>query len=91
MRRQVDGSITRVASSSSGFTSAVVTRALVLWPGMVHLTLLSVRSASVLLPLATASLARLTSLTVRQVGMGAHASCSQATRRHTPGTSCIGA
>jgi hypothetical protein len=70
MRSQVDGSITRVASRSSGVSAAKLTRALVRWPGMVDLTLLNVSSASVLQPLATASLARLTSLAVREVGSG---------------------
>jgi hypothetical protein len=70
MRSQVDGAITRVGSPSSGFSAADLTTALRLWPGVRDLTLLGVQGqdASNLQPLATASLAGLTTLSIRQVG-----------------------
>jgi hypothetical protein len=71
MRSQVDASIEVVASPSSGFTAAELTAVLLRWPSVRDLTLLAVSGAE-LAPLATASVAGLTSLTVRQVGrMGA--------------------
>jgi hypothetical protein len=74
MRSQVDGSIKVVASPASGFSPDSLTAALVRWPAVRDLTLLAVTGAASwhaqasLQPLATASLAGLTSLTVRQVG-----------------------
>jgi hypothetical protein len=68
MRRQVDASIEVVASPASGFSADALTAALLRWPAVHHLTLLAVKIASDLAPLATASLSGLTSLTVRQVG-----------------------
>jgi hypothetical protein len=69
MRSQVDGSITRVASPRQGFVAADLTIALLAWPALRHLTLLNVGSGADLAPLSTASLAGLTSLTVREVGI----------------------
>ncbi|KAG1670672.1 hypothetical protein FOA52_010947 [Chlamydomonas sp. UWO 241] len=67
MRVQVDASIVAVAIPSSGLSAAQLTQALSNWPGVRDLTLLAARpAASDLQPLATASLAGLTSLTVRQ-------------------------
>ncbi|KAG1657786.1 hypothetical protein FOA52_012864 [Chlamydomonas sp. UWO 241] len=66
MRGQVDASIVVVASPSSGFSAAQLIHALSNWPGVRDLTL----GASDLQPLATASLAGLTSLTVRQARLG---------------------
>jgi hypothetical protein len=74
MRSLVDASVEVVASPGLGFSAAELTAALVRWPGVRDLTLLAVSDAGVmsgaaqLQPLATASLAGLTSLTVRQVG-----------------------
>ncbi|KAG1676481.1 hypothetical protein FOA52_002301 [Chlamydomonas sp. UWO 241] len=65
MRRQVDGSIAVVASPAC-FSPDALSAALLLWPRVTHLTLLAVSDATDLAPLATAALARLTSLTVRQ-------------------------
>ncbi|KAG1662169.1 hypothetical protein FOA52_006388 [Chlamydomonas sp. UWO 241] len=66
MRSQVDASIKVVASPVSGTSPDALIAALVRWPGMHDLTLFAVRSADDLAPLATASLAGLTSLTMRQ-------------------------
>ncbi|KAG1655906.1 hypothetical protein FOA52_009848 [Chlamydomonas sp. UWO 241] len=66
MRSQVDASIKVVASPVSGFSADVLSAALVRWSGMHDLTLLAVSDDADLEPLATASLAGLTSLTVRQ-------------------------
>ncbi|KAG1666567.1 hypothetical protein FOA52_000534 [Chlamydomonas sp. UWO 241] len=68
MRGQVDGSIKVVASPATGFSAVALSAALRLWPRTRELTLLGVSDTSVLAPLATASLAGLTSLTVRQMG-----------------------
>ncbi|KAG1671538.1 hypothetical protein FOA52_011258 [Chlamydomonas sp. UWO 241] len=65
MRAQVDGCIKVVASPAS-FTAAELAIALLNWPAVRDLTLLGVSDASVLASLSTASLAGLTSLTVRQ-------------------------
>ncbi|KAG1666701.1 hypothetical protein FOA52_013613 [Chlamydomonas sp. UWO 241] len=68
MRRQMNGSIKVVASPGSGFTAAELTSALRCWPGITELMLSHVlNAASTLAPLATASLTRLKSLTLRQV------------------------
>jgi hypothetical protein len=81
MRRHVDAAIEVVASprawfsrrpvdrTSAGFSAAELTAALARWPSVRDLTLLGVIDASDVQPLATASLAGLTSLTVRQVRM----------------------
>ncbi|KAG1662175.1 hypothetical protein FOA52_006395 [Chlamydomonas sp. UWO 241] len=66
MRSQVDASIKVVASPASGCSPDVLIAALVRWSGMRDLTLLAVRGADDLAPLATASLPGLTSLTVRE-------------------------
>ncbi|KAG1675592.1 hypothetical protein FOA52_014180 [Chlamydomonas sp. UWO 241] len=67
MRQQVDAAIVVVASSRAGFSPAELTGAITRWPGVRHLTLLGVcDAASTLAPLATASLADLESLTVRE-------------------------
>jgi hypothetical protein len=69
MRRQVDGLIEVVASPASGFSPDALTSALLRWARTTDLTLLNVGGASDLAPLATTTaMARLTSLTVRQVG-----------------------
>ncbi|KAG1653894.1 hypothetical protein FOA52_013777 [Chlamydomonas sp. UWO 241] len=65
MCSQVDASIEVVASPVSGSSPDALSAALVRWSGMHDLTLLAVKDAD-LVPLATASLAGLTSLTVRQ-------------------------
>ncbi|KAG1666109.1 hypothetical protein FOA52_010899 [Chlamydomonas sp. UWO 241] len=62
----VDGSITRVVSQRQGFVAADLTVALLAWPAVRHLTLLNVGSAANVVPLSTASLAVLKSLTVRK-------------------------
>ncbi|KAG1677325.1 hypothetical protein FOA52_010704 [Chlamydomonas sp. UWO 241] len=67
MRWQVDGSIKLVATPSSGFSAGQLVCALSRWPGVRDLSLLGGSGASDLAPLATTSLAGLTSLTVRQV------------------------
>jgi hypothetical protein len=72
MRRQVDGSIEVVASPASGFSPDALSSVLLRWPRATDLTLLNVGGSADLAPLATTALARLTSLTVRQVG-GHHA------------------
>jgi hypothetical protein len=72
MRSQVDGSIKVVASPASGCSADSLSAALVCWPAVRDLTLLAVSDASELQPLATSSLAGLTSLTVRQVGGAAN-------------------
>jgi hypothetical protein len=83
MRDQVDGCIEVVASPEEGFTGADLSRALLRWPRVRDLALLNVGKAAVdipwtaaargqLQPLSTASLAGLTSLTIREVG-NAHA------------------
>ncbi|KAG1657004.1 hypothetical protein FOA52_012005 [Chlamydomonas sp. UWO 241] len=67
MRKQVDISVTVVvASPDVGFIPDELSRALLRWPGVSVLALLSVSGASSLAPLATASLAVLKSLTVRE-------------------------
>ncbi|KAG1662173.1 hypothetical protein FOA52_006393 [Chlamydomonas sp. UWO 241] len=66
MRSQVDASIKVVASPASGFSPDALSAALVRWSGMRDLTLFAVNGTDDLAPLATASLAGLTSLTVRQ-------------------------
>jgi hypothetical protein len=71
MRAQVDERV-EVVASPLGFSAGDLKRALLRWPSTRDLTLLNVSSAYVLLPLSTASLARLTSLTVRQVTCMAH-------------------
>ena len=68
MRSQVDASIEIVASPASGLSPDSLTHALSTWPAVRDLTLLAVRYTSDLVPLATTSVAGLTSLTVRQVG-----------------------
>jgi hypothetical protein len=78
MRGQVDGSIEVVASPACGFSPDALSTALLLWPRVTHLTLLAVSDADDLTPLATTALARLTSLTVREVG--GHASVAWARR-----------
>ncbi|KAG1666690.1 hypothetical protein FOA52_013602 [Chlamydomonas sp. UWO 241] len=70
MRRQVDGSIVGVASPGYGFTAADLTAALRNWHGVTGLTL-HVFNDNNLEPLATASLTRLTSLTLREFRAGA--------------------
>jgi hypothetical protein len=72
MRIQVDAAIEVVSSPTAGFTASDLSRALALFPGMRDLTLLNVSSAACMQPLATASLAALTSLTLRQVGGCVH-------------------
>ncbi|KAG1672446.1 hypothetical protein FOA52_013232 [Chlamydomonas sp. UWO 241] len=69
LRRLVDGLVEVVASPSAGFSAAQLTRALMRWRDVTDLTLLGVRSvnASTKLPLTTATLPRLNSLTVREV------------------------
>ncbi|KAG1670670.1 hypothetical protein FOA52_010945 [Chlamydomonas sp. UWO 241] len=69
MRSQVDASIKVVTSPSSRFSAAQLIHALSNWPGVRDLTLLGVSGDSDLQPLATVSLAGLTSLTVRQAGL----------------------
>ncbi|KAG1665297.1 hypothetical protein FOA52_015874 [Chlamydomonas sp. UWO 241] len=66
MRSQVDASIKVVASPASGFSPSALSAALVHWHAVHDLKLLAVSGAADLAPLATASLAGLTSLTVRQ-------------------------
>ncbi|KAG1673103.1 hypothetical protein FOA52_013173 [Chlamydomonas sp. UWO 241] len=66
MRSLVDGAVQVVASPRSGASAIDLTSALLRWPGVRDLTLLHVSSATDLTPLSTASLAGLTSLTVRQ-------------------------
>jgi hypothetical protein len=82
MRSQVDGAVEVhvVTSPSSGAYDLAA--ALLRWPAMRELTLLNVSVATDLAPLSTASLAGLTSLTVREVGgmderhaHGRHANC----------------
>ncbi|KAG1675855.1 hypothetical protein FOA52_001512 [Chlamydomonas sp. UWO 241] len=78
MRRQVDGSIQVVASPASDFSPDALTSVLLRWPRTTYLTLLNMRGADDLAPLATTTaLARFTSLTVRQaprasVGVARH-------------------
>jgi hypothetical protein len=74
MCSQVDASIEVVASPSEGFSAAHLTDALVRWPAVRDLTLLlNVGGGADLAALATTSLTRLTSLTMRQtVGHTAH-------------------
>ncbi|KAG1672441.1 hypothetical protein FOA52_013227 [Chlamydomonas sp. UWO 241] len=68
MRRLVDGLVEVVTSPSAGFSAAQLTSALMRWRGVTDLTLRGVSNAtSTLLPLTTATLPRLYSLTVRQV------------------------
>jgi hypothetical protein len=69
MRSQVDAAVEVVASPSTGAYENQLRSALLRWPAVRELTLLNVRDATALAPLSTASLAGLTSLTVRQVGM----------------------
>ncbi|KAG1662176.1 hypothetical protein FOA52_006396 [Chlamydomonas sp. UWO 241] len=66
MRSQVDASIEVVASPASGFSPDALIAALVRWSEMRDMTLFAVWGADDLVPLATASLAGLTSLTVRE-------------------------
>ncbi|KAG1666687.1 hypothetical protein FOA52_013599 [Chlamydomonas sp. UWO 241] len=66
MRRVVDGSIKVVASPVSGFSAAELTAVLRCWPGVTDLTLHVSNAASTLVPLATTSLTRLKSLTLRE-------------------------
>ncbi|KAG1673876.1 hypothetical protein FOA52_012901 [Chlamydomonas sp. UWO 241] len=70
MRSQVDASIVVVASPASGFSPVALSAALVRWGGMHDLTLLAA-SGTDLAPLATATLAGLTNVTVRQANAGA--------------------
>jgi hypothetical protein len=73
MRSQVDAAVEVVASPSHGASANQLRSALLRWPAVRELTLLNVRDAAALAPLSMASLAGLTSLTVRQVGMDRHA------------------
>ncbi|KAG1664764.1 hypothetical protein FOA52_013616 [Chlamydomonas sp. UWO 241] len=68
MRNQLDSAIAVVTSSEAGFTAEHLKSALVRWPNATHLALLGVSSAADLAPLTTASLAGLTSLTIRKDG-----------------------
>jgi hypothetical protein len=69
MRDQVDATVEVVQSPSSGTLQAGdLASVLVRWPAVRELTLFNVDSADELAPLSTASLAGLTSLTLRQVG-----------------------
>jgi hypothetical protein len=72
MKAQVDGAVTRVASAPLGASFDELASALVRWHGIEDLFLLNVINASDLAPLSTASLAGLTRLVVRQVGIGGH-------------------
>ncbi|KAG1679525.1 hypothetical protein FOA52_011126 [Chlamydomonas sp. UWO 241] len=65
-RSLVDGAVQVVASPSSGASAIDLASALLRWPAVRDLTLLNVSDAASLAPLSTASLARLTSLTVRE-------------------------
>ncbi|KAG1676476.1 hypothetical protein FOA52_002296 [Chlamydomonas sp. UWO 241] len=66
MRGLVDGSIELFASPACGFSPDALSTALLLWPRVRDLTLLAVSDPADLAPLATAALARLTNLTVRE-------------------------
>ncbi|KAG1668762.1 hypothetical protein FOA52_006015 [Chlamydomonas sp. UWO 241] len=66
MRSLVVVAVQVVASPGSGASANDLQSALLRWPHVVDLTLLNVGSASDLAPLSTATLAGLTSLTVRQ-------------------------
>jgi hypothetical protein len=68
IRLAVDGAVVAVASPAEGFSKEGLSRALALFPGVRDLTLLRSEPSS-LAPLTTASLAGLTSLTVREVGL----------------------
>ncbi|KAG1679526.1 hypothetical protein FOA52_011127 [Chlamydomonas sp. UWO 241] len=65
-RSLVDGAVQVVASPSSGASADDLASALLRWPAVRDLTLLNVTGAADLAPLSTASLAGLTSLTVRE-------------------------
>ncbi|KAG1656433.1 hypothetical protein FOA52_006975 [Chlamydomonas sp. UWO 241] len=69
MRIQVDASIKVVASPVSGFSADALSAALVRWSGMHDLTLLGVSGTADLVPLATASLAGLRRLTMREADL----------------------
>ncbi|KAG1679521.1 hypothetical protein FOA52_011122 [Chlamydomonas sp. UWO 241] len=66
MRSLVDGAVQVVASPSSGASAPDLAAALRRWPAVRDLTLLNVSGATDLSPLSTATLAGLTSLTVRE-------------------------
>jgi hypothetical protein len=84
MRSLVDGAVQVVASPSSGASANDLRSALLRWPAVRDLTLLNVIDTTDLSPLSTATIAGLTSLTVREVGgegamrMGAHHACTRA-------------
>jgi hypothetical protein len=89
MRSQVDAAVQVVASPSSGASTKDLASALLRWPAVRELTLLNVGDATTLAPLSTASLAGLTSLTVRQeVGtamrMGMHGRPTRARMARAP-------
>jgi hypothetical protein len=67
----------------AGPSAAELAAALRRWPGITDLTLLGVcNAASTLAPLATASLKRLTSLTLRAFEVGLHGHGSPCKRHH---------
>ncbi|KAG1656424.1 hypothetical protein FOA52_009639 [Chlamydomonas sp. UWO 241] len=66
MRSLVDGAVQVVANPRSGASAIDLASALRRWPAVRDLTLFHVSDATDLAPLSTASLAGLTSLTVRQ-------------------------
>ncbi|KAG1681003.1 hypothetical protein FOA52_009962 [Chlamydomonas sp. UWO 241] len=76
MRSLVDGAVEVVTSASSSASGNELRLTLLRWPGVRHLTLLNVSNATALDPLSAASLAGLTSLTVR--------GCSPAWRSAAP-------
>jgi hypothetical protein len=87
MCAQVEGSIGAVTSPASGFSSDDLTHALATMarcPGLRDLTLINVSGGSGMQPLATASLAGVTSLTMRQVGVRAWGSAMRACHRALP-------
>ncbi|KAG1669967.1 hypothetical protein FOA52_016228 [Chlamydomonas sp. UWO 241] len=67
MRNQVDGAVQVVVGPRLGANANQLRSVLLRWPGVRDLTLLDVGSASSLAPLSTASLAGLTTLTVREL------------------------
>ncbi|KAG1656423.1 hypothetical protein FOA52_009638 [Chlamydomonas sp. UWO 241] len=66
MRSLVDGAVQVLATPSSGASANDLNSALLRWPAVRNLTLFHVSSTTDLTPLSTASLAGLTSLTVRE-------------------------
>jgi hypothetical protein len=73
MRSLVDGAVQVVASPRSGASANDLRFALLRWPAVRDLTMFNVRGAADLSPLSTASLAGLTSLTVREEVGACHA------------------